>query len=238
MIKTDALRQRFYQLYSTTQLSHMHSFVCHEKSVAWTIHVISPEIIMWAMASKLFGYLASLEVLKFTLPQDIPSPRRIAWAVASSFSHGERGGGDVNTPLWGGLTDMAHSRNPCLSWYYDSLWHINTFTRTQTMWTCIYVLPTNAELIVIAMVPHYITRKNLMSFLRSPASHHNHMIRRRHWSWYYARPSLKLPPPTQSRNHPSRAWISKVVGWNGQHAHGEIQSQGQKKPAAPLWPNK
>ena len=58
--------------------------------------------------------LTSLDLLETnSLPQTCPSPRCLAWAVAS-FSRGE--GGDVKHTL-------AHVCNPCFSWYHDSSWH-------------------------------------------------------------------------------------------------------------------
>ena len=96
---------------------------CHAKSMAWTNRVISPGFIMWATVLWLFGCLASLDgplVTNSLFSQTCLSHLLlgVAWAVAS-FLRGE--GEDVKHTFMGGL--MAHTSNPCLSWYHDSSWH-------------------------------------------------------------------------------------------------------------------
>jgi len=59
----------------------------------WTNRVISPGFIMWATVLRLFGCLASLD------------------------------GPLVTNSLFFSDLYMAHTCNPCWSWYHDSSWH-------------------------------------------------------------------------------------------------------------------
>ena len=110
---------RCYKSGTTTTIITISTCFCHAKSMAWMNRVISPGFIMWAKVLWLFGCLASLDgplVTNSLFSQTCLSHLLwgVAWAVAS-FSRGE--GGDVKH------TFIAHTCNPCLSWYHDSSWH-------------------------------------------------------------------------------------------------------------------
>ena len=84
-----------------------------------------PLDLTWATVLWLFGCLASLDGPLVTNSLFL----RLVWAISSwallesSLPSRVEREETLNTPLWGGLADMAHTCNPCLSWYHDSSWH-------------------------------------------------------------------------------------------------------------------
>ena len=117
-------RFKVYKVYKKKAFSQYARLLCHAKSMAWTNRVFFPGFIMWATVLWVFGCLASLDgplVTNSLFSQTCLSHLLlgVAWADAS-FSRGE--GGDVKH------TFMAHTCNPCLSWYHDSSWQTLSFS--------------------------------------------------------------------------------------------------------------